>query len=49
MTFTPDGPSRTRVVLTHRNLDRHGDGWESMRDAVKEGWSLDAFAAVAAA
>jgi uncharacterized protein YndB with AHSA1/START domain len=47
--FTPDGPARTRVVLTHRHLDRHGDGWESMRDAVRAGWSLDAFAAAAAA
>jgi hypothetical protein len=47
--FTPDGPARTHVVLTHRHLDRHGDGWESMRDAVRAGWSLDAFAAAAAA
>ncbi|HTX85026.1 MAG TPA: hypothetical protein VME44_22810 [Streptosporangiaceae bacterium] len=47
--FAPDGPARTRVVLTHRHLDRHGDGWESMRDAVKAGWSLNAFAAAAAA
>ena len=49
VTFTPDGPGRTRVVLTHRHLDRHGDGWEAMRDAVKSGWSLEAFAAAAAA
>ncbi|HEY2312820.1 MAG TPA: SRPBCC family protein [Streptosporangiaceae bacterium] len=49
VTFTADGPGRTRVVLTHRHLDRHGDGWEAMRDAVKAGWSLEAFAAAAAA
>jgi len=49
VTFTPDGQTRTRVVLNHRNLDRHGDGWESMRDAVRQGWSLEAFAAAAAA
>jgi uncharacterized protein YndB with AHSA1/START domain len=49
VTFTAEGPARTRVVLTHRNLDRHGDGWEAMRDAVKQGWSLDAFAAAATA
>ena len=49
VTFTPVGPTQTRVVLTHRNLDRHGDGWEAMRDAVKQGWSLEAFAAAAAA
>jgi len=48
VTFTADGPSRTRVVLTHRNLDRHGDGWEGMRDAVGRGWSLAEFAAAAA-
>ena len=35
-----EGPSRTRVELEHRNLDRHGEGWEGMRDAVgsPEGW-----------
>jgi len=48
VTFTPDGPDRTRVVLTHRHLDRHGDGWESMRDAVGSGWSLDRYAEVTA-
>ena len=48
VTFTPDGPGRTRVTLTHRHLDRHGDGWESMRDALASGWSLDRFAEVAA-
>jgi len=48
VTFTEDGPDRTRVVLTHRNLDRHGEGWEAMRDAVGSGWTLDRFAEVAA-
>jgi uncharacterized protein YndB with AHSA1/START domain len=48
VTFTADGQSRTKVVLTHRNLDRHGTGWESMRDAVGQGWSLARFAEVAA-
>ena len=47
ITFTPLGPGRTRVVLTHRHLDRHGDGWENMRDAVGSGWSLDGFAKAA--
>jgi uncharacterized protein YndB with AHSA1/START domain len=47
ITFTPTGPGRTHVVLTHRHLDRHGEGWESMRDAVSSGWSLTRFAQVA--
>jgi uncharacterized protein YndB with AHSA1/START domain len=38
--FIAEGPERTVVELEHRNLDRHGDGWESMRDAVgaEDGW-----------
>lgn len=48
VTFTPLAPGRTRVVLTHRHLDRHGDGWEIMRDAVGAGWSLARYAEVAA-
>ncbi|MFI5909623.1 hypothetical protein [Dactylosporangium sp. NPDC051541] len=42
--FTALAPDRTRVVLTHRHLDRHGEGWQGMRDAVAGGWSLDGFA-----
>ena len=49
VTFTPEGADRTRVVLTHRHLDRHGEGWQAMRDAVGSGWSLAGFAAVASA
>jgi uncharacterized protein YndB with AHSA1/START domain len=39
--FIAEAPDRTRVELEHRNLDRHGDGWEQMRDAVgsPNGWS----------
>jgi uncharacterized protein YndB with AHSA1/START domain len=48
VTFTPIGSDRTRVVLTHRHLDRHGSGWETMRDAVSSGWDLTRFADVAA-
>ena len=48
VTFTADGPARTQVLLTHRHLDRHGEGWESMRDAVGSGWSLTRYAEVAA-
>ena len=43
ITFEAVGSGRTQVVLTHRHLDRHGDGWEGMRDAVSSGWNLDAF------
>jgi uncharacterized protein YndB with AHSA1/START domain len=44
--FTAEGPERTHVELEHRNLDRHGEGWEQMRDAVgsPNGWSLRPFA-----
>ena len=40
--FLPEGEGRTRVELEHRHLDRHGDGWEGMRDAVgsPEGWGI---------
>jgi uncharacterized protein YndB with AHSA1/START domain len=47
--FTAEGSDRTRVDLEHRHLDRHGEGWESTRDAVagEGGWPgcLQAFAA----
>jgi uncharacterized protein YndB with AHSA1/START domain len=40
--FTSETPERTRVELEHRNLDRHGEGWESERDSVgsEGGWPL---------
>jgi uncharacterized protein YndB with AHSA1/START domain len=51
VTFTPQGPRETLVELEHRNIDRHGHGWESMRDSVgsPNGWNLGAFAAAAEA
>jgi uncharacterized protein YndB with AHSA1/START domain len=47
--FRPEGPDRTRVELEHRNLHRHGEGWEHMRDAVgpPNGWNLTTFAEAA--
>lgn len=40
--FIAEGPDRTRVELEHRNLDRHGPGWEAVRGGVDgdNGWPL---------
>jgi uncharacterized protein YndB with AHSA1/START domain len=40
--FIPEAPDRTRVELEHRNLERHGEGWEGVREGVAgdEGWPL---------
>jgi uncharacterized protein YndB with AHSA1/START domain len=40
--FTAESPDHTRVELEHRLLDRHGPGWESVRDGIDgaEGWPL---------
>jgi uncharacterized protein YndB with AHSA1/START domain len=42
ITFVAETPRRTRVELEHRNLDRHGPGWQSVSDGVAhdEGWPL---------
>ena len=39
--FTARGDERTLVELEHRHLERHGEGWEAMRDAVGSpgGWT----------
>ena len=39
--FTVESPERTRVDLSHRHIDRHGEGWQSMRDGVgqADGWA----------
>jgi uncharacterized protein YndB with AHSA1/START domain len=40
--FISESPERTRVELEHRNLDRHGEGWEGVREGVHgdQGWPL---------
>jgi uncharacterized protein YndB with AHSA1/START domain len=42
VTFIAEAPDRTRVELEHRHLDRHGPGWESVRDGIAndQGWPL---------
>lgn len=40
--FAAETEARTRVTLEHRHLDRHGEGWESVRDGIASegGWPL---------
>jgi hypothetical protein len=35
-------PERTRVELEHRNIDRHGPGWQAVAGGVADdaGWPL---------
>jgi len=42
VTFVAETPVRTRVELEHRHLDRHGPGWESLREGIDSdgGWPL---------
>jgi uncharacterized protein YndB with AHSA1/START domain len=42
VTFVAEGDQQTRVTLVHSHIDRHGAGWESLRDGVEEsqGWPL---------
>lgn len=40
--FTAESANRTRVEIEHRHLDRHGEGWQGVRDGVggEQGWPL---------
>jgi uncharacterized protein YndB with AHSA1/START domain len=40
--FFAETPRRTRVELEHRHIDRHGLGWQAVREGVDEGegWPL---------
>jgi len=48
--FSAESPTRTRVELEHRHIDRHGPGWEAVAGGVDapEGWPLylDRYAAL---
>ncbi|MBF4995865.1 SRPBCC family protein [Nocardia sp. BSTN01] len=53
VTFTPVDSTHTAVTLVHGDFGNHGEGWESMRDAVGSpgGWPglADTYARAAAA
>jgi uncharacterized protein YndB with AHSA1/START domain len=40
--FMAETPELTRVELEHRNLERHGEGWEGLGEGVagEAGWAL---------
>ena len=40
--FFAEMPERTRVDIVHSKLERHGEGWQAIRDAVAapDGWPL---------
>jgi uncharacterized protein YndB with AHSA1/START domain len=40
--FIAETANRTRLELEHRHLERHGEGWEGVRDGVDgdQGWPL---------
>ena len=50
MRFYAESPTRTRVELEHRHIDRHGPGWEAVTKGIDspQGWPLylDRYAAL---
>jgi uncharacterized protein YndB with AHSA1/START domain len=40
--FIAETPRRTRVEIEHRNLERHGEGWQGVHEGVAadQGWPL---------
>jgi uncharacterized protein YndB with AHSA1/START domain len=53
VSFHDEGNGKTRVELVHSQLDRHGAGWEALRDSVgsQGGWGgiVEMFAKAASA
>ncbi len=51
VTFHDEGQGKTRVELVHSQLDRHGAGWQKLREGVgaPTGWNdiMEQFAAAA--
>ncbi|HEY8024471.1 MAG TPA: SRPBCC family protein [Burkholderiaceae bacterium] len=47
--FIAEGPNQTRVEFVHRHIDRHGKGYEALREQLNNGWVavLDAFVTLA--
>jgi uncharacterized protein YndB with AHSA1/START domain len=37
--FIEEGLSRTRMEFTHRHLERHGEGYQDLRDRLDGGWT----------
>lgn len=43
VTFERSGAAQTLVTVEHRELERHGEGWETLRqgmDSPQQGWPL---------
>lgn len=40
--FISETPQRTRIEIEHRNLERHGEGWQGVQEGVAgdRGWPL---------
>ncbi len=51
VTFHDEGGARTRVELVHSQLDRHGEGWQKLREGIGSpgGWGgiMESYATVA--
>jgi uncharacterized protein YndB with AHSA1/START domain len=50
VTFHDLGDGKTRVDMVHSELEKHGAGWQKLRESLARGWSaiFDGYAKVAA-